>query len=80
MPWFTWVGWAGSLIFGWYWGRRARSELSEEGRANPGRVWFMGAWAKRAYFTGHGWAYQQRAIWGSMGIWLVTVILTMLLA
>jgi hypothetical protein len=64
------------LIFGWYWGRRARAELSDEGRASPGMVWFMGAWAKRAYFNDRGWAYQRRAIWGGMAIWILTLVVT----
>jgi hypothetical protein len=37
-------------------------------------------WAKRGHFSERGWAYQQRAIWGSIGIWLVTLVLTMMLA
>jgi hypothetical protein len=36
----------------------------------------MGAWAKRRHFTERGWAYQQRAIWGGMGIWVLTLIVT----
>lgn len=79
MPWFTWAGFVGSILFSLYWGRMAMANLSEEGQSRRFWVWFLGSAARRRYFTDRGWAYQQRAIWGGMGIWVVTLILTAIL-
>jgi hypothetical protein len=72
MPWLSWVGYIAGAVVGIHWGRRARANLSPEGQV-------LGAkrtWATREYFTERGWSYQQRAVWGSLGIWLLTWVLT----
>lgn len=51
------------------------ANLSEEGRKHRFRVWFLGAYAGRRYFTEEGWYYKRLAVWGSLAIWLFTIIL-----